>query len=141
MGDFNIDLLKCDTHEDINLYYNCLTSIFLAPYILQPTRPISKSLIDNIFINTIEYGSHSGNITIQLADHLFQFVILECFFHDIKTKNHNIKERNFKNFNEREFLETLHNLNVDNILSLDDNDPNKSTKNLYNNINYILSCP
>ena len=50
---------------------------------------------------------------------------------------HNIKERNFKHFNEREFLETLHNLNVDNILRLDDNDP-KTIKNLYNNINYIL---
>ena len=138
MEDFNIDLLKCDIRIDINLYYNSLTSNCFAPYILQPTRLISKSLIDNIFINTIEYGSYSGNITIQLADHLFQFVTLEGFFHDIKTKKHNIKERNFEHFNEREFLETLHNLNVDNILRLDDNDPNKTIKNLYNNINYIL---
>ena len=36
MGDFNIALLKCDTHIDINLYYNSLTSNCFAPYILHP---------------------------------------------------------------------------------------------------------
>ena len=65
-----------------NLYQNTLLSHFFSPYILQPTRPISKTLIDNIFLNTIEYVSYSGNITIQLADHLFQFVLLQGFFHD-----------------------------------------------------------
>ena len=45
----------------------------------QPTRSISKTLIDNIFLNTIEYVSYSGDITIQLADHLFQFVFKVSF--------------------------------------------------------------
>ena len=49
VGDYNIDLLKSDTHDDINLYQNTLSSHFFSPYILQPTRPISKTLIDNIF--------------------------------------------------------------------------------------------
>ena len=87
LGDFNIDLLKFDTSDDINLYYNNLSSNFFAPYILQPTRPISKSLIDNIFINTIEFSSYSGNLTILLADHFFQFVILQSFFYDTQMKN------------------------------------------------------
>ena len=108
------------------------------PYILQPTRPISKTLIDNIFLNTIEYVSYSGNITIQLADHLFQFVLLDGFFRDAQTKNHNIKERNFKNFNEREFLEAIKNINIDDVLCLGYKDPNISIENLYNNNNYIL---
>jgi len=82
MGDFNIDLLKCSSNENINHYFTSLSSNFFAPYILQPSRPISKTLIDNIFMNTIEYESFSGNLTIQLADHLFQFVILEGFFFD-----------------------------------------------------------
>ena len=99
--------LKTDTRHDTNLYQNTLSSHFFLPYILQPTRPISKTLIDNIFLNTIEYLSYSGNITIQLADHLFQFVLLEGFFRDAQTKNHNIKERNLKIFNEREFLEAI----------------------------------
>ena len=77
-----------------------ILSHFFSPCILQPTRHISKTLIDNIFLSTIEYVSYSGNITIQLADHL-QCVLLEGFFHDALTKNNNIKERNFKHFNER----------------------------------------
>ena len=57
VGDFNIDLLKCDTNDDINLFYNTLTSNFFAPYIMQPTRFASQSLIDSILINSIEYMS------------------------------------------------------------------------------------
>ena len=113
--------------------------IFFSPYVLQPKRPISKTLIDNIFLNTIEYVSYSGNITIQLADRLFQFVLLEGFFHDAhQTNKHNIKERNFKNFNEREFLEEIQNINIDDVLCLGFNDPNISIENFYNDINYIL---
>ena len=54
----------------ISDFYNCMTSHFFAPYIMQPTRLMSKTLIDNIFINSIDYISFSGNITIQLSDHL-----------------------------------------------------------------------
>ena len=72
----------------------------------------------------MEYCSYSGNITIQLSDHLFQFVLLEGYFHDIKPKKIIIKERNYKHFNEREFLETVQNLNIEEILCLDDKDPN-----------------
>ena len=79
MGDFNIDLLKIDSNEDASSFFNNVTSHFLTPFILQPTRLKSKTLIDNIFLNTIEYPSYSGNLTIQLSDHLFQFVILEGF--------------------------------------------------------------
>ena len=138
VGDFNIDLVKLNSHGDVNNYYNNLTNHFFAPYILQPTRPQSKTLIDNIFLNTMEYCSYSGNIIIQLSDHLFQFVLLEGYFHDIKPKKIIIKERNYKHFNEREFLETVQNLNIEEILCLDDKDPNVSITNLFNNINYLL---
>ena len=138
MGDFNIDLLKINTHNDINFCYNCLSLNFFAPYIVQLTRPICYSLIDNIFLNTIDYESYSGNLTIQLADHFFQFVILKDFFFDSHSKKQNIKERNFKNFNEREFKENLQNLDIANILKLEERDPNKSTQNFHNAINFIL---
>ena len=95
-----------------------MTSHFFAPYILQPTIPKSKTLIDNI---SVEYPSHSGNLTIQISDHLLQFVILEGFF---------------KEFNQREFNETLTNMNWDQILSTEENDPNTSMNNLH--INYLL---
>ena len=77
MGDLSIDILKTDTIDNVNVFYNSVTSHFFAPHILQPTRPISKTLIDNIFKNSVEYPSHSGNLIIQISDHLLQFVILE----------------------------------------------------------------
>ena len=35
MGDFNIDLLKAVTNDNVNPFYNNMTSHFFAPYILQ----------------------------------------------------------------------------------------------------------
>ena len=90
MGDFNIDFLKSDTNNNVNAFFNSVTSHFFAPCILQPTRPISKTLIDNIFINSVEYPSHSGNLTIQISDHLLQFVILEGFFKELVPQKINI---------------------------------------------------
>ena len=48
MADFNIDLLKCETHEDTNAFLNTLSSSFFSPCVLQPTRlAFAKTLIDN----------------------------------------------------------------------------------------------
>ena len=138
VGDFNIDLLKVDTRDDYNTYLNVLSSNLFTPYIKQPTKPIPTTLIDNIFLNSTEFSSYSGNITIQLADHLFQFAILEGFFHDLIPKKCYIKERDFKNFNGREFLEEVDNLNVLEILNLNMSDPNRSIQNLVNGINFLL---
>ena len=120
MADININLLKSETHAGISFFYNTMLSNFFAPFILQPTRPVSKSLIDNICFDTIDnicfdtidYPSKSGNLKIQLADHLLQFALLEDFFQPSFRKKHNIKERNFKHFNEREFQETIESIDV-----------------------------
>ena len=61
---------------------------------MQPTRPISKTLIDNISINSIEYPSYCGKV--QISEHLIQFVILESFFKELDPKNINLYEHNFK---------------------------------------------
>ena len=79
MGDFNIDLLKVESDNKSLVFYNNLSSHFFTPYVLQPTRLQSMSLIDNIFFNSLEYQSSSGNILIELSDHLIQFLILEGF--------------------------------------------------------------
>ena len=138
MGDFNINHLKSETNAGISFFYNMMLTNFFAPYILLPTRPASKSLIDNIFLDTIDYPSKSGNLKIQLADHLLQFVLLEDFFKPSFRKNHNIKERNFKHVNEREFKETIDSIDVYNLLQLNINDPNFSMENIHNHVNIIL---
>ena len=138
MGDFNIDLLKSDHNDDANTFFNNFTSSFFTPYILQPTRLASKTLIDHIFINTIEYPSYSGNITIQLSDHFFQFTILEGFFKELVPKHINLFERNFKKFNETKFNEALSKIEWNNILLLEMNDPNLSMNNFHQHINTLL---
>ena len=138
MGDFNIDLLKVDSNEDSNAFYNNVTSHFFTPFILQPTRLKSMTLIDNSFINSIEYPSYSGNLTIRLPDHLIQFVILEGFYKDLTPKKTNIFERNFRNFSEQEFNDKMKNTKWKYILKMDLNDPNLSMNNLHDYINGLL---
>ena len=77
-------------------------------------------------------------MTIQISDHLLQFTIIEGFFKELIPKKQNLYSRNLKNFNEREFIEILNNTDWDSIISIEDNDPNASMDNFYQQINYIL---
>ena len=105
MGEFTIDLLKHDIIESVGVFYNNMTSHFFAPYIVQPTRLMSKTLLDNIFINSVEYSSYSGYITIQ-----FDAICYSRRLEDLLPKKLNIYERNFKHFNEREFEDELNSM-------------------------------
>ena len=78
-GDFNIDLLKIDTNEKINDFYNSLTANLFVPHITLPTRITSHSqtLIDNIFSNDPDFAQGiSGNFTFSTSDHRDQFLIM-----------------------------------------------------------------
>ena len=77
-GDFNVDLLKYDNHHSTNEFLDSLSSHLLLPHITQPTRirDTSKTLIDNIFSNTLIENTISDNLTATLSDHLPQFIIL-----------------------------------------------------------------
>ena len=140
MGDFNINLLKTDTNNAYNLFLNTMTSHNYSPYILQPSRLQAKTLIDNIFINSLQYHSSSGNLLIELSDHLVQYLILEEFHKENKKKPEpNILKRDFRNFNEREFFdEVINKTDWDEVCNLDGNDPNQACKQFYDTINFHL---
>ena len=78
MGDFNINLLNCNTDKDISDYIDTLYSHSFCPTINSPTRitPTSKMLIDNIFYNNASNNIISGNITTSIFDHLMQFLLI-----------------------------------------------------------------
>ena len=59
MGDFNVDLLKVSDNNAAGDFYNMFSSYFLTPFVLQPSRLKAKTLIDNIFFNSLEYSSFS----------------------------------------------------------------------------------
>ena len=137
MGDFNVDLLKINSHNDSNEFFNNLSSHFFSPYVLEPTRLHSKTLIDNIFLNSLEYQSLSGNLFIEISDHLIQFLILQGFVKE-SLPQANLYKRDFSNFNEREFEETILKMNWDTICDLGKGDPNYSFNNFFNSITYQL---
>ena len=138
MGDFNVDLLKSNSHNQSNEFYNSMSSNFFTPFILQPTRLHSKTLIDNVFFNSLEYQSVSGNLLIEISDHLIQFLILEGFTKERSLPETNLFKRDFRNFNEREFEETVLKMNWENICNVQSNDPNLSCNNYFNSITYLL---
>ena len=107
MGDFNVDLLKLEIENSVSYFFNNMSSHYFAPYILQPTRLSSKTLIDNILFNSLEYHSNSGNLLYELSDHLIQFLILEGFVKERGIPDMNIYKRDMSNFNEREFEELI----------------------------------
>ena len=75
MGDFNVNLLNYDCHPPTQLFLNSLSSSFFHPFISGPT-PIthhSATLIDNIFFNSLENHTVSGNLIYDLTDHLPNF--------------------------------------------------------------------
>ena len=84
------------------------------------------------------YQSISGNLFIEISDHLTQFLILQGFVKERGLPETNLFRRNFSNFNEREFKEEILNMNWVNICKIDENDPNISWNNFFNNLTYQL---
>ena len=78
LGDFNVNLLNYNEHNQTNEFLDSLASNSFIPLILQPTRIASHSntLTDNIFLNVIDPDIISGNLTATISDHLSQFSII-----------------------------------------------------------------
>ena len=85
LGDFNVNLLKYNEHNQTNKFLDFLASNSFIPLILQPTRITShfNTLIDNIFSNAINPDIISGNLTATISDHLPQFAIIPNMFGNI----------------------------------------------------------
>lgn len=81
MGDFNLYLLQVQSHKETDDFLNVLGSSFFQLQILQPTRITdhSATLIDNIFFNSLEHFTVSGNLVYDLTDHLPNFLIFNKF--------------------------------------------------------------
>jgi len=70
-GDFNLDLLKSDTHVLTGEFLNHLTSHSFLPTIHKPIRitDTSATLIENIFINTILFRFEAAIVYSDISDH------------------------------------------------------------------------
>ena len=112
LGDFNIDLLKCENNSNHSNFLDILCSHSILPTILLPTRitSSSKTLIDNIFISSSKYDLTAGNIISCISDHLPQFLFFNTIGSQPFSQNKTIKY-DWNKFNREDFI--LEYLNVD----------------------------
>lgn len=77
MGDFNVDLLKYETHQKTRLLVDNMYSHGYLSHISRPTRVTSSTatILDHIYTNFVENNAKSGIIITDVADHYATFYI------------------------------------------------------------------
>ena len=140
MGDFNIDLLKCETSQVSQDFLLSPRSCYLIPTVDKPTRVhrTSATLIDNIFVNNPDKLLASGNIISHISDHFSQFCITTSAkdkFRQVK----NVKIRHYSRFSVDRFNDELSEIDWDQIIANGANCVNKLFSSFYNKYNTIVS--
>ena len=118
---------------------NLLSSHLFLPHITKTTRirDCSKTLIDNIFSNTLIENTVSVNLTATISDHLPQFIILPNIFSNPPSNKSKTYERDWSNFVQENFI--LDYFSADwNFIINNDKDINLSFNNIFKRINAIL---
>ena len=97
----------------------------------------SRTLIDNIFTNTVEENSTSGNLECCISDHLAQFLVFPNQ-RVLQQNNHTKYKRGYKNLDNNKFKNELQNIDWTTALSINNNDVNQSLENFLNISNSLL---
>ena len=118
LGDYNINLLNCDSDKNSGDFLELMLSFSFLPRIIKPTRITSRSktLIDNIFINEHYSNIVAGNITTDISDHLTQFVAIPGDWH-AEMQGQETYRRNYKKLNSGKFKEDFNKINWINLLT------------------------
>ncbi|KAK2556625.1 putative RNA-directed DNA polymerase from transposon X-element [Acropora cervicornis] len=137
MGDFNIDLLKCEISDYSHNFLLSLQCYSFFPVIDKPTRVYKNSatLIDNIFVNRFDHKISGGNIVSEISDHYSQF----CFIHSLTPKNltTKCKIRDYSNFSEECFINDVSETDWNSLMA---NGPvDKCFSSFYNKLNKLIN--
>ena len=97
----------------------------------------SRTLIDNIFTNSVEENSTSGNPECCISDHLAQFLIFPNQ-RVLQQNNHTKYKKSYKNLNTNKFKNELQSIDWTTALSITNNDVNQSLENFLNISNSLL---
>ena len=140
LGDFNINLLNCDSDKQTLDFLEEMVANSLLPKITSPTRitPRSKTLIDNIFYNEMSDGSLSGNLLTTISDHLTQFLVLphEYLNNGKSEKPKQQQKHNFRKLNRNDFQTELEMIDWDSLLV--PQDVNSALDTFLDKINILL---
>ena len=139
LGDFNVNLLNYNEHNQTNEFLDSLASNSFIPLILQPSRITSHSttLIDNIFSNVIDPDIISGNLTATISDHLSQFAIITNMFGNTSGNKSKIYERDWSKFDRENFILDYFSVDWEVLLKIDEKNVDNSTR-MYLDRNYML---
>ena len=140
MGDFNINLLNYDSDKEVSEFLDLFCSNPFLPAITKPTRITrkTKTLIDNIFYNSVNQNITSGNLTVSISDHLPQFLFTQSKLPQEKEVKPTLFKRNFNNFDPDNFILDLLDVDWDKELNIDIGDINFSYDKFQNIINKLL---
>ena len=140
IGNFNVNILNYNKHNQTNEFLNSLASNSLIPLILQQTRITSHSstLIDNIFSNVIDLDVISGNLNATITDHLSQFAIVPNMFGNILGNKSNIYERGWSKFDQKNVILDYFFVDWEDLLKIGEVNPENSTKMYLDKINKLL---
>ncbi|CAB4022001.1 Hypothetical predicted protein, partial [Paramuricea clavata] len=108
LGDFNFDLLSdtCNTR-----FKNVLATFNLVQLITVPTRPVSRSLLDHVYVSHKDNVSTSGTLPISISDHLPVFVNWTTRINFSNSNEHKYTHyRSLKNFSAEQFVADLKNI-------------------------------
>ena len=130
LGDFNLDIAKnCNLRKVNRLAANSNMKQIISDYTRITEK--SKSKIDLIFVSRSEYVVSSGSCAVGLSDHNMVYAIRKCNQPKVAPKTS--KSRCFKKFNEVEFINTIKNIDWNQICSIDDvNDAVNQWQTLFN---------
>ena len=141
VGDFNIDLLIVDSHPPTTIFFDIITTNLLVPHIIYPTRITSttKTLIDNIYSNCTNFEDGiSGNLTLAISDHLAQFLLIQEETLKIPVSG-NVYTRNLTNFDRENFLLDLLGIDWNEVIALENNNPNQSFNSFFDEIDSLVN--
>ena len=110
----------------------------LLPQIMLPTRITdnSKTLIGNIFLDSSSFLPISGNLTYHISDHLPQFLLLHTKIDNVKE---DIYKRNWKMFDQENFIMDFLAINWDDILKTNEGNTDLSFDIFYSKISELLN--
>ena len=140
MGDFNINVLKCDSDKDTTDFIDTMYTSSLYPTINTPTRitTTSKTLIDNIFYNDFTKKISTGNILTSISDHLTQYLLISNQT-EVSQNNSKKETPKIRKFNMKCFLEEFRKIDWENYLKIYKKDTDLSFELFLRKIKFLYN--
>ena len=117
MGDYNVNLLNADVHQNTGDFVNCILAFSYFPLITKPTRMgiTSATLIDNIFCSNILQvkDTVNGVLCAEISDH---FPIFTLVYHSNVKNKEDVLCRPITVKGKKRFKETLARVDWNDIL-------------------------